>query len=281
MAETCEYCGNKVLATDTVCWHCGRQLSQRPATQAPASRPSPLVRRSSAAATAAPEEANATVYDFRAILAYGLLTAIIFIALLLLMHALGRRPLLVSGADLRLGADWTTVTDSELRYTLSLPAGWQWLDGAFRQQQALVDEVARREPNVARSLAPLGETTGDLALIAIGLLPETAESGDSLTFVAVGRSVQLAQLSPEQVLAVLAEQALPLSSTALVEHLPGQPQARFGWLDSAQQLQCRNLFVAQGAAGYLLAACAPQEQFGRVQRDLEEILDSFQLLQHD
>lgn len=284
MSERCENCGNPVLATDTVCWHCGRQLPKRPHEQTPSLRRPALSRLWPTRAATEHEETAAEAYDLRAVAIYGALTLLILLALLAMMRSLGRQPLLVASADLRLGADWTAVTDNNLRYTLSLPPGWQWIDGAFRQQQGLIDDVADDTPNMRRSLSPLGDTAGDLELLAISFQPPP-ENEELTTFVVIGRSPRLGQITPQQALDLLAEQSLLVGSTTvawtdIVESIPGQEQARFGLLDSGRQIQCRSLFIAERSAAYVVAACAPQESFGRIQRDLENILDSFQLLQH-
>jgi hypothetical protein len=223
-------------------------------------------------------------YDLRAIIVYGALTVIILAALLAVMRSLGRQPLLVAGADLRLGDNWTTVTDSELRYALSLPSGWEWLDGAYREQQRLLDELAVSTSNIRWSLAPLGEVAGDVELLAVAYRPEPPEIGRPLIFAAIGRSQRLGGVTPQQALDLLAGQSLPslpIAATDLIENIPGQPQARFALLDNSRQVQCRTLFMPNDddSVGYLVAACAPQESFGRVQRDLDIILDSFQLFQ--
>lgn len=279
ISERCENCGNPVLATDTVCWHCGQQLPKKSQP-----KPSPIRRlrgfRPPSTRLADAEAAVAQPYDLRAIAIYGLLTLLILLLLLLTMQSLGRRPLLVAGADLRLGADWTAVTDNELNYTLSLPSGWQWLDSTFRQQQALLDEVASTEPSIGWSFSPFAESAEDLELLAIAFLPQSPDSPEPMTFVAIGRSRQLAALTPPQVLDLLAEQPVTIVGTATVEPFPGQPQARFGLLSDTRQMQCRSLFTAATETAYLAAACAPQNSFGRIQRDLDSILNSFQLLQH-
>ena len=59
------------------------------------------------------------LYDLRALLVYGLLTLALILSLWLVMRALGQQPVLVRSAALA-GGDWVTVTDSDLRYTLSL-----------------------------------------------------------------------------------------------------------------------------------------------------------------
>lgn len=278
MSERCENCGNPVLATDTVCWHCGRQLPQKPQ---PKPSPTKRLRRFTPPSTrlADTEAAVTQPYDLRAIAIYGLLTLVILLLLLLTMQSLSRRPLLVAGADLRLGADWTAVTDNDLNYTLSLPPGWQWLDSKFRQQQALLDETAAAEPNIAWSLSPLGAGVNDLELLAIGFLPQPPDDRQPMTFVAIGRSQQLAVLTPQQALALIADHPL-VTASATAEPFAGQAQARFGLLSSNQQMQCRSLYTAAAEAAYLVATCAPQSSFARFQRDLDNILNSFQLLQH-
>jgi hypothetical protein len=284
MSERCENCGNPVLATDTICWHCGWKLPKRPRLKTSSPAPPPTAR--SRQAREARESAGSDTlavdrYDLRAIIVYGALTAVILVALLVVMRSLGRQPLLVAGADLRLGDDWTAVTDNNLRYVLSLPSGWQWLDGAYREQQGLLDELAASVPNIRWSLAPLGEVAGDLELLAVAYQPEPPEVGGPFVFVAIGRSQRLGQIAPQQALELLAERSLPLAATDLIENIPGQPQARFALLDNSRQVQCRTLFMPNDdeSVGYLVTACAPQESFGRVQRDLDRILDSFQLFQ--
>jgi hypothetical protein len=285
MSERCENCGNPILATDTVCWHCGWQLPKRP-KQSRAKTPSPgrarAARLRPAGEAAEPGVSTTEAYDLRAIAIYGALTLLILLALLSVMRSLGRQPILVASADLRLGADWTAVTDSELNYTVSLPAGWEWLDGTFRQQQALVDELVSTAPDIRWSLTPLGEVAGDQELLAIGFQPQPPETEEPPTFVAISRSHRLGQVTPQQALELLAEQSLPslpIAATDLVENIPGQPQARFSLLDNSRQVQCRTLFVTGASAAFLVTACAPQQRFGLVQRDLNDILDSFQLFQ--
>lgn len=283
MSERCENCGNSVLATDTVCWHCGRPLPKKSLP-----KPSPTKRlrafAPSSVRLATDEEAAVPrTYDFRAIAIYSLLTLLILILLVLTMHSLGRRPLLVAGAELRLGTDWTAVTDNDLNYTLSLPPGWQWLDSTFRQQQTLLDETAAAEPNIAWSLSPLGAGVDDLELLAMAFPLQPADDPDNpqpLTFVVIGRSQQLATLAPPQALASLSKQPIVTTASATAEPFPGQPQARFSLLSDSRQIQCRSLHTAATGTAYLVAACAPQSSFGRIQRDLDNILDSFQLLQH-
>ena len=72
---------------------------------------------------------------------------------------------------------------------------------------------------------------------------------------------------------------LSLTEAAVDTHLAGQPQARFKVFDPSTAYQCRHLFVADARTyGYLVAACAPQAGFGTLQQQLDDLLDTFQLL---
>lgn len=271
MSETCPNCGKPVLPTDTVCWHCGYTLPARPKAK-PAAAPRPSRARSADAKPPAD-------YDLRALAVYGLLTLGIILALWLVMRALGQQPLLVRSAGLRLGDDWITVTDTDLRYTLSLPADWQWLDAAYRDQSEMLDTLLGRQPYIQRALRPLSGGAGDVDILGVVVGAPTLEEVEPQPFVVVARSEALRGLSPQEVLDRLAAEALPVSDTAIDTRLSRQPQARFTTLDTPNQERCRHLFVADDAAGYLVVACAPLTDFPTLRRTLDDILDSVQLLQ--
>lgn len=269
MNLTCDNCGRPVLETDTVCWHCGRQLPERPRPRA--SRPAFPGKQASQPAT--------TAYDLRAIAVYGALTLAVIIGLLWVMSSLGRRPLLVRSAGSGVGPDWVIVTDGALRYTLSLPPGWEWLDVPFRQQQAVLEQLRERQPYLDLAMSPLARAAGDVKTLAVSLPPQNPEEIEPLPFVIIGDSARLGGLQPQQALDLAAETAAVFEQT-IDDRIAGQAQARFATLDADNAYQCRHLFVTDAReTGYLVAACAPQSDFGRLERDLKTILDSFQLLE--
>lgn len=272
MNDTCPNCGKPVLPTDTACWHCGYALPKRPKA------PPPVTRTPRGQPAAADAELPAD-YDLRALAVYGALTLALVLALWLVMNALGRQPILVRNAALG-GEDWVAVTDAELRYTLSLPPGWQWLDVAYRDQQALLDQVLGHQPTIGRALDPLGRAAGDVAILAVAAQTNDLATEEPIAYVVIGRSEALRDLDAAAALAALAEGEPPAGETALDTRLAGQTQARFATFDAANATQCRHLFVADpGVAGYLLAACAPQADYGALRPQLGDLLDSFQLLQ--
>lgn len=283
MSENCPNCDKPVLPSDTVCWHCGYTLPKRPKAAPPAKSGQPaesgvalhLPARARPAAEAPP-----VAYDFRALAVYGALTLLVVLGLWLVMRSLSRQPILVRSAAFDLGGDWVAVTDVDLVFTLSLPTDWQWLDVGFREQSELLERVLDRQRYVDRALRPLGANAGDVDILAVAVDTQTLEEDVPQPFMVVGRSARLAGLTPEEALIQLAEQPLPTTGESIDTRLTGQTQARFTVLDQANAYQCRHLFVPdQAGSAYLVAACAPQTRFGALARDLDEILDSFQLLE--
>ena len=277
MTEMCPNCGKPVLPTDTACWHCGYALPKRAKAKAELSpmppRVGPLTRE-----RATGDADGAADYNLRALLVYGLLTLALILALWLVMSALGRQRVLVRSAALA-GGDWVTVTDADLRYTLSLPTDWQWLDVAYRDQSELLAEIIERQPAVGRALAPLGDPAGDVEILAVALGTQDLSAAEPIPFAVIGRSAQLRELEPQAALDMLAGQGLSVTEATIDSRLAGQTQARFKVFDPSTTYQCRHLFVADPSSyGYLVAACAPQAGYGTLQQQLDDLLDTFQLL---
>lgn len=275
MSDKCPNCDKPVLNTDVICWHCGYQLPKRPPAKAESDRRStdPSSRSQSPG-----DDAGAAEPDLRALAIYGLLTLAVIAALWFVISSLSRQPILVRNATFDRGG-WVNITDVELRYTLSMPSDWQWLDVAYRDQLELLDEIVTRQPYIDQALSPLGEMAGDVELLGLAVGTQALETTDSYPFVIIGRSAQLGGLAPADALAQLND-APGVSEQALDTRTAGQPQARFTMLDRPYAYQCRHLFTAVENIGYLLAACAPQSRYGTLQRDLAGILDSFQLVEN-
>jgi hypothetical protein len=272
--NTCPACGKRILPSDTLCWHCGHKLPEQAAPLDLPLNPRVVAKRPAAPQTDTPS------YDLRAIAIYGGLTLAVFVALLLVMAALGRRPLLVNSAGLDVPDDWIQLTDSQLRYTLAVPGGWQWLDVPFRDQQGVLAELTRRQPYIARSLNPLGQTAGDLSIESVVVGSEALGLPDPVPFVVIAASPRLRELAPQEALSRLAGSPLPVSDQRLDDSVPRQPRGRFSVRDAPAGYQCQHLVTADPAtAAYLVAACAPETQYAGLQADLDAVLNSFQLLE--
>ncbi|MFO7661789.1 MAG: hypothetical protein R6X18_04265 [Chloroflexota bacterium] len=279
--DTCENCGRPVLPSDVTCWHCGYTLPGRPKSRAASGTgASSTARLFGAGRQSNDETEEAGEYNFRAIALYGTLTLFVIISLGFVLSALGQYPTLVRSANLVLGSDWIAVTDADLRYTISLPNSWQWLDLAYRDQGLMLPQLIARQPYIDRALRPLGDAAGDVEILGIAVNALTLEDVDPRPFVVIARSERLRSLSPQAALDELIDYSLPVSDQSINRRLAGQPQARYNVLDLEQAYQCRHLFITGSeSAGYLVAACAPQARFAIIQRELNNILDSFQLIQ--
>jgi hypothetical protein len=274
MNDSCPNCGKPVLEADTVCFHCGYPLPRRPKPGRPPATPP---KRDRPPADAAGE----AEIDLRALAVYSLLTVAVIFGLWLVMRSLGRQPILVRSAGIDFDGNWVAVTDVDLRYTVSVPTAWQWLDVAFRDQDTLLEQVIDRHPYISRALRPLGDTAGDVEILGLAVGTQDLEDSTPQPFVVIGQSGRLGEITPQAALDLLVGQSLPVAEAEIDTHLAGQPQARFTVSDAEYAYQCRHLFVAGGSGenGYLVAACAPQTQFATLRRDFDDILDSFQLLE--
>ena len=277
LADRCPNCDKPILPADTVCWHCGYQLPKR-ATSAPPKQHVP----GGASDPVGREQIVAPAdYNWRALLIYGLLTLAILVSLWLIMRSLSLRPVLVSGSGFGSGGDWVTVTDADLRYTVSIPTEWQWIDLADGDQSELLSRVTARQTYVNRALRPLGEPAGDAETVGLAVGVRSLEEAEPQPFLLIARSEQLRGANPQVVLDTLDEASFQISEKAIGTRLAGQLQARFTVADPDNAYQCHHLFVTgEDKPGYLVAACAPWARFGAMQRDLNDILDSFQLLEY-
>lgn len=278
MPESCSNCGKPVLATDTVCWHCGYRLTKRPKT------PRQPVNEAAAGnvSRAQTQAGGADIeFDLRALAVYSLLTLAVILGLWLVMRSLRGYPILVRSAGLDLGGNWVAITDVNLRYTLSVPTDWQWLDVAFRDQSEMLEQLTGRQPYIAKALGPLGGPAGDVTILAVAVGAQDLENPEPQPFIVIGQSGRLRELTPQAALDLLTGQSLAVSEVDFDTRLAGQPQARFNVLDLTNGYQCRHLFARREADehAYLVAACAPQGQFAALTDDLENMLDSFQILE--
>ena len=265
MSGTCENCGQPILDTDTVCWHCGWQLPRRKA-------PKSAARNAAAVAKQQP-------YPLSAVLVYGALTAAVIVATLLVMRSLGQRPLIIIHPETRLSAEWQPVTDENERFTLDLPSWWTWLDR--EQDQERFDALVAQNGRFQAALSPLGALADDTELHLIAYEP--APEGESPpAFLVVAQSARLQQSSPEGAISLARQNAadLEILGTHLAQGLTGQAQS-YLLLEIPGPwgvLRCQQQFTPAQQVGFLVAACAPGNRFPRYNSDLQNILASFQPL---
>lgn len=277
MVDRCPNCDKPILPTDVVCWHCGYQLPRKASAATPKHQV-PVDSRQ----TAAREQVGAPGdYDWRALAVYGLLTLVIVVALWLIMRSLSRQPILVSSADFDFGGQWVTVTDADLRYTLSIPTEWQWIDLAYGDQSELLSMVTARQAYINHALRPLRDLAGEVETVGLAVGARNLDEEQPMPFLLIAQSERLSGVEAQFVLDLVDDGSFLIADQTIDTHLAGQTQARFSVLDQPNAYQCRHLFVTgEGKPGYLVAGCAPQHRFATMQSDLDDILNSFQLLEY-
>ncbi len=256
----CENCGQTVLPTDTVCWQCGWKLPVQ----------------------AGDGQASLTIEGERpisvtAVSAYAGLALLTILLLLVVLKALGSYPVVLLDPQAPIKPGWQLITDQRQTFTLELPPGWTWAEDDLNHR---LEQRLAEDPALAAALAPWSEAVDDLA---VRLLAEPAAEADGLPgFVVVAYSRQLAQVSADQMTAFWASRiaAEDLLSVAVGEDLRGQAKgtavlvmeaAGEGWI-------CRQEGVMGDDGRFLVAGCAPSDQFAGHTREYEILLSSFQLL---
>ncbi len=268
MAYSCENCGQTILETDTVCWHCGQTLTRR--QHKPVAPPSDK------------NEEITRPFSLPRLTVYGGMTLVIVIALFFVMQSLGGQPQAAQGLGASLKPGWTAVTDYNRLFSLNLPASWVWLDRLNPEQETEFIERARQNGQFQAALAPYDALADDRQFLF--LATEQWDDGDTAVapFVVVISSRQLGQLTSEQVTAALAEgpAGMTLLRSNLVEGTNGRRRllVTLTLPHAAQELRCQHLFFQAQPEGYLAAACASEDDYGDFTNIFHDILVGFQPL---
>lgn len=269
MRETCDNCGQPVLATDTICWHCGQALAAEGAETTESPPPQE-------AADAKEEKDTAVTLSPTLRLAYGILTVLIFIAMLLVMRSLGKYPLVVVNPEMRAGVEWDTVEGEDGRYTLNLPQSWQrWRPGDPRFQAVLNDD-----PRYQTALFPLAAIAEDTEYLL--LVPTNHHSAaEAPGFLAVARSERLRQVPLPQVIELVQQSpAITIRQAEIGPGLTGRDQVQLE-LDFARggdAWRCRQRVAPVAETAFLIGACAMPTDFIRYEERFADVLLSFQPL---
>ena len=265
MTYQCERCGQTALETDTVCWHCGWRFSQQ----------EPKKSASKTKAIAAEEEP----LSLSAVAIYAALTLIILLAIMLVTRSLEHKPLFLANPETSLESGWVPVTDQEQQFTLNIPSQWQWFEKENEEQQSSFNVLAKNDQFRA-AVAPLANIAADTEVLLVALDDTTAESLAPPGFLVVARSVDFRQLSSEQTLNQVRQNAANLLDAEITESFTGQNQVDILLdVDSADSpLRCRERLIQGSQAGYLVAGCTPRAGYPRYRNEFEAMVASFQPL---
>jgi hypothetical protein len=277
MRDTCDNCGRAVLPTDTICWHCGQPLPAEP-SPSPEDRSQAGEKGANEAGAGANGTAASSPRPSRSLLlAYGSLTLVIFIAMLWVMGALGKYPLLVVNPDTRGGANWDIVEGDNGHYQVSLPEDWRrWQadDAGFQ------DELAS-DSRYRAALFPLGAIAEDTDYLLLALTNHHS-AAEAPGFLAVGRSDRLGRAPLPQVIELV--QQSPAISIRRAEIEPGltgrdQVQLELDFARDGNTWRCRQWVIPARETTFLLGTCALPNDFIRYEDHFADLLLSFQPLQ--
>lgn len=244
--ERCDNCDRPLLATDTVCWHCGHP-------------------REGAAVAAAASATAVASSPLTAVSGYAILTAVIIIALLLVIRSLGQQPLIVINSNAQRPRGWTAFTDTQRRFTLNLPPDWQLEEPTDPAFAAL---LAEKEGVWKTAVVPLDPST----ILLLARSPD-----DTPQLVAVARNVQLHQLSLKQLTDLITEQEVAIQEIEESESFFGTPQINLTFATDGNVL-CSQQYALQPEDSYLLTICMDNTTFRRSRDTIEAIQGSFQPL---
>lgn len=255
----CDNCGNSVLATDVVCWHCGQPIKQQVSDV-----------EASIAAGESSEEKSAEEplqpFPRTTVLAYGALTAVTIILLLFAMRTLGRAPIISVDANTQEGG-WISVTDQDQHMVINIPIEWEW------STPNIPLSSVPEELNWDTAVAPLGTLVPDAEVI-LAVENETAQ-------IIVIHSPRLGRISTQQAIDALKQEefeGLTIENSQLVGNMAEQPMADFTITHETENLECKQRFIPVEDAGLVVAACSPQNNVVRYAKLFDTVLDSFQPL---
>lgn len=261
MTLHCENCGKPVLAGDSVCWHCGWQLTP----QATAVTDQKQLN---------PEEIPDKTTPVK-VLVYGGLTAVLLLALLGVMVIFSRTPVIALGSDTR-GAEWAVVDGPLRQFTLDLPTSWEWETIPAAEGRARYEQTVAEGDDVATAVAPFGPLAPDTELRLLATNADAAQPG----VLVVVQSDRLSRLTVADALEAIETGELgdyEVLRAASAEGLDGREHAQI-MLRYNNGLRCVQRFVPVGETAFVASACAPDERYPLYSIAFDTILDSFQTL---
>ena len=265
MARTCDNCSRPVFDTDTVCWHCGWKLT------VPAQfEPETALAAENHAETDPSAEPESVEWPIA--LFYGVLTAVTFLALILLMRSLGQSPTIALRAD-SISGEWVFLIDPQKLFTIDIPVDWTWYFLHGPQSQRSLAGLVEDDARIPTAVAPLGDIVPDIDYLLF------AENESE--FLVVARSERLNRLTAEQAVISLREEIfenITVSEARLTQDTAAGDTAVFVLRRTDQPLYCWQSYSPSRSETYLVTACTPSENYNLFSPELTSVINSFRIL---
>ncbi len=236
----CKNCGQPVLATDAVCWHCNAKLSL----------PEPEL------ANIAGESAQADDSPFLfQIFFYAALMIITAVALLLVTRSLGSQPRLINNPAAE-GTPLVTLSAADGSFSIELPADWIWYFPQTDRGHGDGSAALAEDPRFQSALMPLGELAPDMQPVLL------AQSESAI--LSVAKSERLGRFTVDNIVSSISSEAFP--NSRVLES--GAASTRLGLETAAITLEqrrpplvCRQYFLRDPEIVYLASICGGLKQF--------------------
>lgn len=264
MRMYCKNCGEPALATDTVCWHCGMPIPGREENDIRAEQVKEEWKRTTSTSLVA---------------IYAVITTIVIVGALLLMAYLGRLPLVQIGLGTRTQAEWLSISSDDKGFILSLPESWTWFDGAFEDQQAIINELVTKDPRYLLGTHPFGAEVDDVVIRFVAVESALA-TNQSSPFLVVGQSRLLNRLSYEEAEEFLLKSDYQVSQASFINNFDKSHLSIFVRTEHSEvnSLRCRQQFILGESEALLVSVCAPSSRYQVYANTFDDILSSFQRL---
>lgn len=279
MVKRCAKCGQTVLQTDIVCWHCGAQQTGTDQEGRTAPEPNGQKEVESTIAVSVRNSGNTAVSEepplsLTAVAVYAAITIFCFIIILLILQYLSRQPIFLINPTISREEGWQAVTDGNKQFTVDIPPNWTYLenennlpvDSFVKELNPLEAQTVFQnlEENLAGDIVPymLVQTNAYPAFLLItgspGLQPAT--------------STQLTALIEHSDWEILRidEVELPQNENRI--------DASFYLDANGDQLRCALQMTPHKTERFVVVGCAPKDDFQQVAEVLTKMMLLFQPL---
>lgn len=252
------------MPTDTVCWHCGEPLAEIEESFQEVAKP--VSDRKQEGAGESP-------------LVYGVMTAFIIVAAVIVMFLLGNRPRVQIGLGTIVPGSWQSVSPEDLSFYVNLPSDWQAWDGSDRDLADEFKEVLSRNSRFLAGTQPLGAEVADMQVTFVAL-DEGSGTDAGEFFLVVGLSRRLAGLTYEEAGQFLSQSDYAVRRVEYIDdfdrsHLSIDVEVQADGIDEGI-LRCQQQFIRGDSESMLASLCGPRRFYLNRQFEISKILDSFQ-----
>ena len=261
----CPNCGQRSLAADNVCWHCGEPLPWFEEDDTEEVRV-----REGWGARATPTS----------LITYAVITIIVIAALFIVTVLLAGQPKVQSSLGTRPAEGWREFTNDGKTLRTYLPETWTVLDGTLPDQGEQIAELLDERGYLIQGAYPLGSAVDDLEVIFAAQGTPEAPSGVT-PFMIVAESKKLNRLEYSDASLFLDEGDFAISELKYIDdfeksHLKIVMEQQLP--DQRDTIRCRQQFIKGENLGMLMALCAPIRYYASQQAIFEEISSIFQRL---